>query len=59
MIERDFSGLDGERITGGAVWIALEEDDVWIRGRDAFRLAEFLLDVLALRDRQREDASAT
>ena len=63
MIEQDFYGLDGEEVTvgvteGGAVQIIVVDGDsgssVWLRGRDAFRLAEFLLDVLAQRDRDRE-----
>jgi len=77
VIERDFYGLEGERITvgvaaGGAVEITvcpahlIDEEEirpgdgdfgVWLRGRDAFRLAEYLLDVLALRDRQREETT--
>ena len=70
MIECDFHGLDGERVTvgisaGGAVMIDVypaplaptdepEPFGVALRGRDAFRLAEFVLDVLAKRDRDRE-----
>jgi hypothetical protein len=65
VIEQKFSGLDGERITfgistSGAVEITVTNGDdrasAWMRGRDAFRLAEFLLHELDEFDREREEA---
>jgi hypothetical protein len=79
VIEHDFYGLDGERITvgvtaGGAVEISvcpadlIDEEEIrdgdgnfgaWMRGRDAFRLAEFIVETLAFRDRTRDEAPTT